>query len=81
MLAAAEEPGSARVRDFERLGIAERAVAYHLKKLVDAGVLEREPLGRTSRFSLNPEALACMKEGLPIPMSATPASREREWVC
>ncbi len=63
MLAAAEEPASARVRDFERLGIAERAVAHHLKKLAEAGVVERESLGRSNGFSLVPEALACFSEG------------------
>lgn len=76
MLAAAEEPGSARVRDFERLGIAERAVAYHLKKLAEAGVVEREPLGRSNGFSLVPKALASVQDALSNPTAPTPASCE-----
>lgn len=76
MLAAAEEPGSARVRDFEQLGIAERAVAYHLKKLAEAGVVEREPLGRSNGFSLVPETLASMREALSIPTGEASASCE-----
>jgi ArsR family transcriptional regulator len=65
MLAAAEEPMAARVRDFERLGIAERAVAYHLKKLAEAGVVEREPLGRSppSLLAERFESLSAVKLG------------------
>jgi ArsR family transcriptional regulator len=76
MLAAAEESGSARVRDFKLLGIAERAVAYHLKKLADAGVVEREPLGRSNGFSLAPEALASVQDALSNRTVPTPASCE-----
>jgi ArsR family transcriptional regulator len=70
MLATAEEPVAARACDFERLGIAERAVAHHLKKLAAVGVVEREELGRSSRFSLKPEALASARQALSIHSAA-----------
>lgn len=78
MLAAAEEQVAARVRDFERLGLAERAVADHLKKLAEAGVVERELLGRSNGFSLVPEALASMREALSIPTAEPLASRDQD---
>lgn len=39
------------------LGLAQPTVSHHLKKLTDAGLLEREQRGRWAYFSLNREAL------------------------
>ncbi len=38
------------------LGLSQPTVSHHLKKLTDAGLLEREQRGRWAYFSLNPEA-------------------------
>ena len=40
------------------LGLAQPTVSHHLKKLTDAGLLEREQRGRWAYFSINNEALA-----------------------
>ena len=40
------------------LGLAQATVSHHLKKLTDAGLLEREQRGKWAYFSLNPEATA-----------------------
>ena len=40
------------------LGLAQATVSHHLKKLTDAGLLEREQRGKWAYFSLNPEAAA-----------------------
>jgi ArsR family transcriptional regulator len=42
----------------EPLGLTQPTVSHHLKKLVDAGLLEREQRGRWAYFSINPEAMA-----------------------
>ncbi len=42
----------------EPLGLSQPTVSHHLKKLVDAGLLEREQRGRWAYFSLQPEATA-----------------------
>jgi ArsR family transcriptional regulator len=39
------------------LGLAQPTVSHHMKKLVDAGLLEREQRGKWAFFSLNPEAM------------------------
>lgn len=39
------------------LGLAQPTVSHHLKKLVDAGLLEREQRGRWAYFSLNRDAV------------------------
>jgi ArsR family transcriptional regulator, arsenate/arsenite/antimonite-responsive transcriptional repressor len=39
------------------LGIAQPTVSHHLKRLVDAGLLERERRGTWAYYSLNPAAL------------------------
>jgi ArsR family transcriptional regulator len=41
----------------EPLGLAQPTVSHHLKKLVDAGLLDREQRGRWAYFSLRGEAL------------------------
>ncbi len=38
------------------LGLAQATVSHHLKKLTDAGLLEREQRGKWAFFSLNPDA-------------------------
>src|SRR5215216_4899816 len=41
----------------EPLGLAQPTVSHHLKKLVDAGLLEREQRGRWAYFSLKRDAV------------------------
>jgi ArsR family transcriptional regulator len=41
----------------EPLGLTQPTVSHHLKKLVDAGLLQREQRGRWAYFSLRPEAV------------------------
>jgi ArsR family transcriptional regulator, arsenate/arsenite/antimonite-responsive transcriptional repressor len=44
--------------DFEPgVGLSQPTVSHHLKKLTDAGLLEREQRGRWAYFSLNREAV------------------------
>lgn len=46
------------VCDFQdALGLKQPSVSYHLKRLVDAGVLEREQRGRHAFYSLRPAVL------------------------
>jgi ArsR family transcriptional regulator, arsenate/arsenite/antimonite-responsive transcriptional repressor len=40
------------------LGLAQSTVSHHLKRLTDAGLLEREQRGKWAYFSLAPEAAA-----------------------
>src|SRR6266568_4253901 len=40
----------------EPLGLSQPTVSHHLKKLTDAGLLEREQRGKWAYFSINPEA-------------------------
>ena len=40
------------------LGLAQATVSHHLKKLTDAGLLERERRGKWAYFSINREAMA-----------------------
>jgi ArsR family transcriptional regulator len=40
------------------LSLAQATVSHHLRKLTDAGLLEREQRGKWAYFSLNPEATA-----------------------
>jgi ArsR family transcriptional regulator len=59
LLATGEAPVCAC--EFEpTLGLAQATVSHHLKKLTDAGLLEREQRGRWAYFSLNREALALL---------------------
>jgi len=41
----------------EPLGVSQPTVSHHLKKLLDAGLVEREQRGRWAYFSLNRDAL------------------------
>ena len=55
-LAQSEEPVCAC--EFEpALGLAQSTVSHHLKRLTDAGLLEREQRGKWAYFSLRPEAV------------------------
>ena len=40
------------------LGLAQPTVSHHMKKLLDAGLLEREQRGKWAFFSLNQEAVS-----------------------
>src|SRR5512132_2973517 len=40
----------------EPLGLSQPSVSHHLKRLVDAGLLDREQRGKWAYFSLTPEA-------------------------
>jgi ArsR family transcriptional regulator len=40
----------------EPLGLSQPTVSHHLKKLVDAGLLEREQRGKWAYFSIRPDA-------------------------
>jgi len=42
---------------YEPVGLAQPTVSHHLKKLVDAGLLEREQRGKWAYFSLRREAV------------------------
>jgi ArsR family transcriptional regulator len=44
------------------LGLAQPTVSHHLKRLVDAGLLEREQRGKWAYFSIKPEAMARLAE-------------------
>jgi ArsR family transcriptional regulator len=39
------------------LGLSQGTVSFHLKKLLDVGLLEREQRGTWAYYSLNPDAL------------------------
>jgi ArsR family transcriptional regulator len=42
---------------YEPLGLAQPTVSHHLKKLVDAGLVEREQRGKWAYFSLKHDAV------------------------
>jgi ArsR family transcriptional regulator len=55
LLATREEPVCAC--EFEpTLGLSQPTVSHHLKKLTEAGLLDREQRGKWAYFSLKPEA-------------------------
>jgi ArsR family transcriptional regulator len=54
----ATSPGSVCVCNLiEPLGLSQPTVSHHLKKLVDAGLLEREQRGKWAYFSIRPDAV------------------------
>ena len=57
MLATRREPVCA-CEFHPALGLSQATASHHLKKLTDAGLLEREQRGKWAYFSLNPEASA-----------------------
>lgn len=53
------------VVDIERhLPLAQSTVSYHLKFLVDAGILDRERRGRWMYYTVKPERLEWLQEAL-----------------
>lgn len=53
------------VVDIERhLPLAQSTVSYHLKFLVDAGILDRERRGRWMYYTVKPERLELLQEAL-----------------
>lgn len=50
-----------------RLGLAQPTVSHHLKKLHDAGLLDREQRGKWAYFELNPEAVSRLESLVRIP--------------
>jgi ArsR family transcriptional regulator len=64
------------------LGLSQGTVSYHLKQLVEAGVIERKRRGTYSYFSLVPGALDAVREvfstpqrlAVPADPNATPAA-------
>jgi DNA-binding transcriptional ArsR family regulator len=66
LLATTDEPVCAC--EFEpALGLAQPTVSHHLKKLTDAGLLEREQRGRWAYFSLDADAIARLRGLVDIP--------------
>jgi ArsR family transcriptional regulator len=49
------------------LGLSQATVSHHLKKLTDAGLLDREQRGKWAYFSLNPEAVSNLERLVRIP--------------
>jgi ArsR family transcriptional regulator len=61
LLANAEEPVC--VCDFvPQLGLSQGTVSFHLKKLLDVGLLEREQRGTWAYYSLNRTGLAGLRD-------------------
>ena len=56
LLATSREPVCA-CELYEPLGLAQPTVSHHLKKLVEAGLLEREQRGKWAYFSLKRDAV------------------------
>jgi ArsR family transcriptional regulator len=52
------------------LGLSQGTVSYHLKQLVEAGVIKREKRGTYSYFSLVPGALDSVREVFSAPARA-----------
>ena len=53
------------------LGLTQATVSHHLKKLTDAGLLEREQRGKWAYFSLNPKAVSRLEGLVRIPEVVT----------
>ena len=51
----------------EQLGLAQPTVSYHLKQLLDAGLVRREKRGSFAYFSLVPEAFERVRALLDVP--------------
>ena len=52
------------------LGLSQPTVSHHLKKLTDAGLLEREQRGRWAYYSLRPEAVETLGAVVALPAAA-----------
>ena len=66
MLASAGEPVCA-CEFTPALGLSQATVSHHLKKLTDAGLLDREQRGKWAYFSLNEDALEQLEGLVRIP--------------
>ena len=55
-----------RVRVRRTLGLSQPTVSHHLKKLLDAGLLDREQRGTWSYYSLRPDALSGLAAALDL---------------
>lgn len=56
------------------LGLSQGTVSYHLKQLVEAGLIERESRGTYSYFSLVPGALDAVREVFSTPARVSVSS-------
>jgi ArsR family transcriptional regulator, arsenate/arsenite/antimonite-responsive transcriptional repressor len=54
----------------ELLGVKQPTVSYHLKQLLDAGIVEREKRGSYAYFSLSPGSLERVRGLLELPAAA-----------
>jgi ArsR family transcriptional regulator len=62
------------VCDFEELlGLKQSTTSYHLKQLLDAGIIARERRGKFAYFSVTPGALERVGELLASPVAALAA--------
>jgi ArsR family transcriptional regulator, arsenate/arsenite/antimonite-responsive transcriptional repressor len=61
MLATRDEPVCA-CEFHPALGLSQATASHHLKKLTDAGLLQREQRGKWAYFSLDPEASALLAD-------------------
>ena len=66
LLATSDEPVCA-CEFIPALGLTQATVSHHLKRLTDAGLLEREQRGKWAFFSLNPEASARLADLVHFP--------------
>ena len=61
--------------DFEALlGLKQSTVSYHLKQLLDAGLVDREKRGSYAYFSIRPGALERVRGLLALPAGAPAAA-------
>lgn len=58
----------------DALGITQPTLSHHMRKLHDAGLVERERRGRWVHYTVRPEALARVRSFLDLPVSGV---RER----
>jgi len=62
------------VCEFEdMLGLKQSTVSYHLKQLLDAGIVTREKRGSYAYFALDPTAFERIREVLAVPAAAVAA--------
>lgn len=66
MLATRDEPVCA-CEFHPALGLSQATASHHLKKLTEAGLLDREQRGKWAYFSLNPEASARLADLINFP--------------
>jgi ArsR family transcriptional regulator, arsenate/arsenite/antimonite-responsive transcriptional repressor len=69
-LIAAADGGEACICDLTApVGLAQPTVSFHMKQLVDAGLVTREQRGKWAYYSVVPEALLAASELLRAPVS------------